>query len=113
MFNFKNEENRFFSTYFKKEAVLVKFRRHSFQDNFDFDMIHVSTIDAVHQIMKSPFNVLHNKPRKSVQYNLSQEDNDIICGKKPWPSSVPAAAVIQRGRALFTLIRRKGYVDGF
>lgn len=26
---------------------------------------------------------------------------------------MPAAAVIQIGQALFTLIRRKGYVDGF
>ena len=41
-------------------------------------MIHVSTIDAVHQIMKSHHNILNNKPRKSVQYNLTQEDNDII-----------------------------------
>lgn len=57
---------------------MVKFRRNSFHDNFDFDMIHVSTIDAVHQIMKSHQNILNNKPRKSVQYNLTKEDNDII-----------------------------------
>ena len=41
-------------------------------------MIHVSTLEAVRQIMKIPNNILHNKPRKSIQYNLSQEDNDIM-----------------------------------
>lgn len=33
--------------------------------------------------------------------------------KKSWPTPVPAAAVIQGGRALFIFIGRKGYVDGF
>jgi hypothetical protein len=40
------------------------------------------------------------------------KDNVIYWSKKFWPSSVPAAAVIQREQALFTFIRRKGYVDG-
>jgi hypothetical protein len=55
-------------------------------------MIHVSTIDAVHQIMKSPYNVLHNKPRKSVQYNLSQEDNDIIFPSEVYKDNQKLAA---------------------
>lgn len=33
--------------------------------------------------------------------------------KKSWPTPVPAAAVIQGGQALFTIIGRKGYVGCF
>jgi hypothetical protein len=36
-----------------------------------------------------------------------------VTGKKSWQIPVPAAAVIQEGRAVFIVIGRKGFVGGF
>ena len=41
-------------------------------------MIHVSTLEAVRQIMKPPNQIVQNIRRKSILYHLTQEDNDII-----------------------------------
>lgn len=36
-----------------------------------------------------------------------------ITGKKSWQIPVPAAAAKQEGQAVFVVIGRKGFVDGF
>ena len=51
----------------------------------------MSTIEAVRQIMKTAEINPQNKPRKSVQYQLSKEDNDIMYPSEVYKGNAPAS----------------------
>ena len=74
------------------ESVLKKFKKETFRENFDFNLIYPTTVDAVHHLFKpSCFMANNTRPEPSrfnyANFIVNHQQNDIPVKQEPHHAS--------------------------